>query len=432
MADRKINIFVDEICRVEGHGNIVLNATNGKIEELRLEITESPRFFEAMMLGRRWDEATHISCRICGICSIAHTTASVLAIEDAFGIVPSQQTVNLRKIAYHGEMFQSHVLHYYYLAAPDFLGVPSVFPLIQSHPEEVKRALRLKRLGNDLCKVIVGRHIHPCAYLPKTITKLPDLELLEEIHGRCIAAREDLAAAVALFQTVKLPDFDRETEYVASYDADEYGMYKASAIKSNKGDMTPVPDYKTKLREFVVSHSHAKHAETDNGPYMVGALARYKCNHEQLHPAAVAVAAALGLTPDCVNPYAITVAQVVESAHSLEESIRLIEWALGTKLEFEEFDIKPQAGRGVGITEAPRGLLVHDYTFDDIGRLTAVNCIIPTGQNLSNIEADMHYIVPKVIDRPDAEIQQLLEMIVRAYDPCISCATHLLKVEIKR
>ncbi len=161
MADRKINIFVDEICRLEGHGNIVLNATNGTIEELRLEITESPRFFEAMMLGRRWDEATHISCRICGICSIAHTTASVLAIEDAFGIVPSQQTVNLRKIAYMGEMFQSHVLHYYYLVAPDFLGVPSVFPLIQSHPEEVKRALRLKRLGNDLCGVIVGRHLHP-------------------------------------------------------------------------------------------------------------------------------------------------------------------------------------------------------------------------------------------------------------------------------
>lgn len=432
MADRKINIFVEEVCRVEGHGNIVLNAADGKIEELRLEITESPRLYEAFMLGRRWDEATHISCRICGICSIAHSTASVLAIEEAFGIDPSEQTVALRKIAYHGEMIQSHVLHFYYLAAPDFLGAPSVFPLIQSHPEEVKRALRLKRLGNDLCNLIVGRHIHPCAYLPKCMPKLPDPAAMEAVHARCVEARGDLEAAVALFSTLKLPEFERETECLASWHPDEYGMYRAAKIKSTRGDMTNTRDYRSKIREFVVPHSHAKHAETENGAYMVGALARFKNNYDQLHPKAREVAQVLGLTTDCANPYAITVAQVVETVHSLEEAIKYLEWCLGRELEWEDWDVRPRAGRGVGITEAPRGLLIHDYTFDDDGKLTNVNCIIPTNQNLNNIEHDFHALVPQIIERPDDEIRLLLEMLVRAYDPCISCATHMLKVEIKR
>ncbi|MBC7286566.1 MAG: Ni/Fe hydrogenase subunit alpha [Armatimonadetes bacterium] len=432
MADRKIGIFVEEVCRVEGHGNIVLNATNGQIEELRLEITESPRFYEAMMLGRRWDEATHISCRICGICSIAHTTASVHAIEDAFGIQPSEQTVALRKIAYHGEMFQSHVLHYYYLAAPDFLGVPSVFPLIQTHPEEVKRALRLKRLGNDLCRLAVGRHLHPQAYIPGTVTKIPPREELEAIHQRCVDARADVDAAVELFATLELPDFQRPCEGLASWQSDEYGMYKAEKIKSTMGDMTDVHDYLSKIHEFVVPHSHAKHAKTEHGAYMVGALARYRNNAEQLHPRAKAAAEHLSMGSLLDNPFAITVAQVVESVHSLEEAIKWVEWCLEHELEHEDWSVKPRAGRGVGITEAPRGLLIHDYTFDDDGKLLNVNCIIPTNQNLNNIEHDFRALVPKIIDRPDDEIRLLLEMLVRAYDPCISCATHLLHVHIKR
>jgi sulfhydrogenase subunit alpha len=432
MSDRKIDLFVEEVCRVEGHGNIVLNVREGRIEELRLEITESPRFFEAMMLGRRWDEATHIGCRICGICSIAHTTASVHAIEDAFGIRPSEQTVALRKIAYYGEMIQSHVLHFYYLAAPDFLGVPSVFPLLQSHPEEVKRALRLKRLGNDLCRVIVGRHLHPCAYLPKCMPKLPAREELEAVHARCVAARQDLQAAVELFATVTLPDFARECEALASYDPQEYGMYKAQALKSTLGDMVAPREYRAKISEFVVAHSHAKHAETEHGSYMVGALARYRNNRDQLHPAAQQAAQALHLDAHLNNPYAITLAQVVETVHALEEAIKWLEWCLARELEQEEWVVKPQAGRGVGVTEAPRGLLIHDYTFDDRGLLTAVNCVIPTNQNLNQIEHDFHALVPRILDRSDDEIRLLLEMLVRAYDPCISCATHLLRVEIKR
>ncbi len=432
MAGRNIQIFVEEVCRVEGHGNIVLNAKDGTIEELRLEITESPRFFEAMMIGRRWDEATHISCRICGICSIAHTTASVQAIENAFGIEPSEQTIALRKIAYHGEVMESHVLHYYYLAAPDFLGAPSIFPLIKTHPEEVKRALRLKRLANDLCKLVCGRHIHPSAYLPKCFPKLPAEKDLEEHLKRCEEARADLDAAVELFSSVELPDFERECECLASWHSQEYGMFKAEKIKSTMGDMTEPAEYKTKIREFVVPHSHAKHAETENGAYMVGALARLKNNYDQLHERAKQAAEALGVSPETKNPYAITLAQVVETVHSLEEVIRCLRWCLENGLEQEEWKVEPKAGRGVGVAEAPRGLLIHDYTFDDDGKLTAVNCVIPTAQNLNNIEHDFHALVPKILDRPDEEIQMLLEMLVRAYDPCISCATHYLQVTIKR
>jgi coenzyme F420-reducing hydrogenase alpha subunit len=237
---------------------------------------------------------------------------------------------------------------------------------------------------------------------------------------------------VALFSTLKLPDFQRKCEALASWHPDEYGMYECQAIKSSKGDLTANRDYRQKIREFVALHSHAKHAETENGSYMVGALARYRCNKDQLHPAAKAVAETLKLDAHLDNPYAISLAQVVETVHSLEEAIKYLEWALGRELEMEAWDVKPRAGRGVGVDEAPRGLLIHDYTFDEEGKLVAVNCVIPTNQNLNNIEHDFHALVPQIIERPDDEIRLLLEMLVRAYDPCISCATHLLHVEIKR
>lgn len=424
-----VNINVQDITRVEGHGNIVVNVTDGKIEDLRLEITESPRFYEAMLLGRKWDEATHITCRICGICSCGHTTASLNACEDALGVTPSEQTHLLRRLLLGGEQLESHILHTYFLAAPDFLGVPSVLPLASSHPDVVKRALRLKRLANDICIVVAGRHIHPVAACVNGFTKLPELAELEDLKDRLVAARADLTETAALFKTLEIPDFTRETCYVSLTEPDKYAWFTGDIKFSATGETIPVRDYQTKIREFVVAHSHAKHAETNGKSYMVGALARVNNNYDQLCPEAKAAAEQLGLQVPCYNPFMNNVAQVVECVEVVEDAIGVIDELLARGLKQEDRTVDVRAGHGVGAADVPRGMLIHDYTFDDDGYITAANLVIPTNQNLNNVEEDMRALVPQVLDRSEAEITLLLEMLVRAYDPCISCATHLLNVE---
>ena len=402
---------------------------NGKIEELRLEITESPRFFEAMLVGRNWYEATHLTCRICGICSIGHTSASLNALENGLGITPSEQTARLRRVIHAGETLQSHVLHVYFLTAPDLLGVPSVFPLIATHTAVVKRALMLKRLANDICAAIGGRHVHPCSMRVHNFSKVPTKEALAGLRDRIIAAVPDVQATVDLISTLKLPDFERETEYMALYHPDEYAMYGGDIIRSTKTGDTPLYDYKSKVQEYVVSHSHAKHAESEHGAYMVGSLARFNLNYEQLRPEAKAAAETLGLKPICYNPYMNNVAQVVEVVHCAFEAVDQINALLDMDLQDEEYEVPLKACRCVGASEVPRGTLYHEYNLDDNGFITSANLIIPTGQNLNNIEQDMHALVPKILDQEPDDIRQALEMLVRAYDPCISCATHLLEVK---
>ncbi|MCJ7744529.1 MAG: nickel-dependent hydrogenase large subunit, partial [Dehalococcoidales bacterium] len=218
----QVNINVHQVTRIEGHGNIILNAKDGKIEELKWEVTESPRFFEAMLRGRYYEDVAHIASRICGICSIAHTTASIQATEAAFGVRPSEQTLLLRKLLYDAELIESHVLHAYFLAAPDCLGVGSVFPLVATHKEVVLRALKMKRLGYNLAEALAGRKTHPLSCVVGGFAKLPDLNELKALKKRLQDALVDLEATVELFKTLKFPDFVRETEYIALKDPKEY------------------------------------------------------------------------------------------------------------------------------------------------------------------------------------------------------------------
>lgn len=425
-----INVNVHHVTRVEGHGNIRINVRDGVLEECSLDIVESPRFFEAMLRGRLYREAHHITCRICGICSVGHTCASLQASEAALGVTPSAQTTLIRKLCLHGETLQSHVLHAYYLAAPDFLGVGSVIPLAATHLPVVQRALRLKKLANDLCAVLVGRHVHPVSMAVGGFTYEPDLEQVRAVHKRLIASREDFRETVELFKALagKIPVFERETEYISLKRDDEYAFLNGDILSSDVG-RKPVTAYREMTNEAVLPHSSAKHCKVNRGSYMVGALARLNNNHEQLRPEAKKVAEALGLKAPCHNPYMITVAQVVECVHCLEDAIELIDELLRRGVKKEPLDVKAKEGQGVGATEVPRGVLYHDYAFDAGGRVTQANCIIPTGQNLANIEADMRALIPTVLDKSPDEIRLLAEMLVRAYDPCISCSTHFLKVE---
>ncbi len=427
----EINIDVHQITRVEGHGNIVLNAKDGKIEELRWEIPESPRFFEVMFRGRSYEDVPLIASRICGICSISHTTCSIQATEAAFGIKPSEQTLLLRKLLYNAETLESHILHILFLAAPDFLGVGSVFPLVETHKDVVLMALRLKKLAYNLAEALAGRKTHPISCIVGGFAKLPEIDALKALRKRIEEALVDLDTVVELFKTLSIPDFVRETEYISLKDPEEYAFISGDIASTDAG-IEPASDYLTVTNEFCVPQSTAKYTKNKRDSYMVGALARFNNNYAQLLPRAQKAAAELGLSAPCHNPFMITVAQIVECIHVLENSINLIDQIMARGLEEEDNTVRVRAGRGIGAVEAPRGILFHDYTYDENGILTKANCVIPTNQNHNNIQKDMESLAPSIINRSEDEIRLTLEMLVRAYDPCISCSAHLLRVHFKK
>lgn len=427
-----LNIKVKHLTRVEGHGNIVVNMKEGVLEKAQLDIVEAPRYFEAMLKGRSFHEAAIITSRICGICSLGHQITSLKATEQALGLEVSEQTVLLRKLLIHGATMQSNILHAYFLAAPDFLKVGSVFPLVETHPEIVLRALRMKRLANDIGDVVSGRAVHPITPVPGGFTRIPTAGELKELKRRLLEDMyPDLLATVETLKALAgaIPQFERETEYISLRSDDDYAMYEGDICSTDTGRV-PDSEYLKMTNEFVVPHSTSKHAKVNRSSFMVGALARWNNNHDRLGELAHTAAGALGLEPGCCNPYMNTIAQVVEAAHCAIDSIAIIDRLLGDGLKDEQPNQEPtKYGTGIGATEVPRGILYHEYTYDRQGRIAAANCVIPTGQNLANIDDDMKKLVPEIIDKSKEEITLRLEMLVRAYDPCISCSVHMLDVD---
>ena len=360
MSAVDVSVNVHHVTRVEGHGDIVVDVKNGEIKKCQFEVVEAPRFFEAFVRGRPYYELSHITSRICGICAVGHATASLRATEKALGVEPSEQTVLLRKLNFHGEMIDSHVLHTYYLVAPDFLGVGSVIPLVETHREVVERALRIKKLSGDLCAMVAGRHTHPIAMAVGGFTYLPPEAELREMRARLVDARTDMDETIALFATLPWPEFERETEYVSLKKDDEYAFIDGTIVTSD-GFSYPIEDYKKVTNEKCVPHSTAKWTHHNRESYMVGALARLNNNFDQLHPRAKEAAAKLGLEPIVTNPFLNSAAQVVEMVHCIEDGIILIDELLTRGIQPEEppvVDVK--AGEGTGSCDVPRGLLVHN------------------------------------------------------------------------
>lgn len=434
--DIKINIH--HITRVEGHGNVVIDVKKGIIKELRLEIVESPRFYEAMLRGRKYDEAQHIMSRICGICAVSHTSASLKAIEDALGITISKQATLLRKLAFHGEMIQSHILHLYFLVLPDFFKVGSIVPLTKTHPDAVTRGLRLKKLANEICEIVAGRHIHPISLFPGGVAHLPKVGELKTLKKKLEDSFEDLEATLELFKTFKTVEHSKEREYLSLKQSGEYALYSGDIASNLKYSAKP-KDYRKLIKESIVSYSTAKQAVTtppaplfkgeSGGTYMVGALARVCNNFKQLSPRAKKAAKELGLTPLSSNPFMNNTAQLVESFHCTEDAIKIIDKLLSNGLKREGLKKPKKFGTGVGIVEAPRGILFHEYIINKDGIVTNANCIIPTGQNLRMMEEDLRGVVPTILNKPKDEIVRNIETLVRAYDPCISCSTHIMNVK---
>jgi sulfhydrogenase subunit alpha len=429
MSAVDVNINVHHVTRVEGHGDIVVDVKSGEIKKCQFEVVEAPRFFEAFVRGRPYYELSHITSRICGICSVGHATASLRATEKALGVEPSEQTALLRKLIFHGEIIDSHVLHTYYLVAPDFLGVGSVIPLVETHRDVVLRALRIKKLSGDLCAMIGGRHTHPCAMAVGGFTHLPKVAELKDMRARLVEARADMDETIALFSTLPWPEFERETEYVSLKKDEEYAFIDGTVVTTD-GFTYPIEDYRSVTNEWCVPFSTAKWAKHNRESYMVGALARFNNNYDQLHPRAKEAAKKLGMKPIVTNSFLNSAAQAVEMVHSVEDSIEIIDELLTRGIQPEA----PPAvklnggGEGVGSCDVPRGILFHNYVYDENGICVGANCIIPTNQNWANVNADLKTFLPQILDKPQDEIRLLLEMMVRAYDPCISCSTHSLTV----
>lgn len=431
-----VNLDIDlhHVTRVEGHGNIYVNVDDGVIEKCEWNVSEAPRFFESMVVGRSWKELHHITSRICGICSIGHTLASLKATEDAMGIETTEQDQKLRRLAIHAENMQSHVLHVGYLVLPDLMDVGSVIPLAGTHPDEVKTVVRLHRLANEMSDLVCGRTTHPQRLIPGGFSKVPTEKELLKLKQRLIDSEEDVNTVANLLTTLapKIPDFTRETEYISLTSDDEFALLDGVLCSTDTGSGL-VDDYLEWTNEFVTPQSTAKFTKHARESYMVGALARVNNNYDKLSERAKAVADMFGLEPVNYNPFMNNVAQLVEIVHSIDDSIRLIDEILEDGLvEVEPYnnpDIEVKAGRGIGAVEVPRGVLFHDYTYDENGVCTKANCIIPTNQNHNNIQKDMEAFLPELLDKPQSEIELNLEMLVRAYDPCISCSAHYLQVK---
>ncbi len=425
------NISIPALTRVEGEGALYIRSKDNKIEHIELNIYEPPRFYEGFLQGRHFQEVPDITARICGICPVAYQMSGAKALENAYGVEISQEVYDLRRLLYCAEYIESHVLHMYLLQAPDLLGTPSVIEIAAIAPEIVKKALRSKKLGNDLLKAIGGRSVHPVNTKVGGFYRWPDKhkikDLLEDYKWGLEFAIETARWAV----TLDFPEFKMDYEFVAVSNPDHYAIYDGDVLSST-GSKIPVDKYESRYLEFHVPQSTALHSHTTDGnSYFVGPLARYNLNFEQLRPTAMDIAREIGFEPPQFNPYKGMLARALETIEVYDVALELMEAYDPQGPPHKKISLKD--GEGFGVSEAPRGLLYHRYKVGKDGLIKEAKITPPTAQNYAQMEKDLAKLAPEVLfDRSEEEASLELEHLLRSYDPCISCSTHFLKLKHDR
>ena len=423
-------ISVEYLARVEGEGSMRVKVVDDKIEDVEFSIFEPPRFFEAFLRGRPHTDAPDITARICGICPIAYQMSSVHAMEDAFDVTVGGSLRELRRLIYCGEWIESHVLHVYLLHAPDFLGYESGIHMAADHREVVERGLRMKKAGNDVVALLGGREIHPINVRVGGFYRAPTKKELQALVPELEWAKDAAVETINWTAGFTFPEADLDFEFVSVCHPDEYPFNEGNIV-SNKGIDIPISQFNEFFTEEHVERSNALHSRVrGRGAYHVGPLARYAINFEKLTPLAQQSALAAGLEPVCNNPFKSIIVRSVETLYAIEEALRIID-------EYEEpaepyIAYTPKAGVGHGATEAPRGMLYHQYRLHEDGRIADAQITPPTAQNQLTIESDLRFVLEQHLDLPDPELSWVLEQSIRNYDPCISCATHFLDLTVER
>ncbi|RMF05722.1 Ni/Fe hydrogenase subunit alpha [Candidatus Woesearchaeota archaeon] len=416
-------ITLNHITKIEGHASLDLKIRNGKIEKCHLEAVEGSRYFEGMVKGRRFDEAPEITSRICGICSCAHTTCSVMAMENALGITPSTRTIMLRELVTIGERIRSHATHLYFLSLPDFYGYESALAMSKDHRDKLQVALRMMKAGNELIKLNAGRDLHPISLQIGKFLKEPTKEELGRIRDALVSIIDDTVKTAELFATLDYPDFERETEYFSLVNPHHYALLYGN-LKSQSSEFEP-KDYKAYLGEYHEEYATANFVVKEGKSIMVGALPRMNNNWHLLKGRAKEILDRHSIKFPSKNPFHNNYAQALELVYFTERAIELIDNLPETG---EEVKVTPRAGHGIAAIEVPRGILWHEYELDENGNILYANIITPTAQNLRNMQDDIREFVPRLLDRKKDEIVLEIEKLIRAYDPCFSCSTHFLKV----
>ncbi len=423
--DTQVDIEVEHIARVEGHGNIRIEIENGEMTECAWEVVETPRFFEVMFRGLSIEMAPLLASRVCGICSISHSLASARAAERALQIEVPQTARTVRLLAKHAETLQSHTLHLFFLVAPDLLDVGSVIPVLGTHPEVIQLAIGLKGYANRASDLFAGRTSHPMVIQVGGMTQVPRKRQLSELLGELETVIPNLWQALDLFKTLPLPEFERETEFVSLREDGHY-PYIGGDLFSSDGIRKGEDEYLAMTNEYLVDTSTSKLCRLSRDSFAVGALARFNNNFKWLHPQAKTAAAELGFEPPTYNPFHHNLAQLVECFHVVYESQEMIAALLDSDPGEYMAQYEVWAGKGVGAIEAPRGILYHCFETNSEGIIVHADCVIPTGQNHANIHNDLQAFVPMLAadGAGEDQISKQAQMLVRAYDPCISCSVH--------
>jgi coenzyme F420-reducing hydrogenase alpha subunit len=428
-AKGRRTLRVEVLARVEGEGALDLRLHDGKLEDLKLRIYEPPRFFEGFLRGRRGDEAPDITARICGICPVAYQMSACQAVEAAYGVRVDERARALRRLLYCGEWIESHALHIYLLHAPDFLGYEGGIQMAADHAAAVERGLSLKKTGNRLMAAVGGREIHPVNVRVGGFHRAPSRLELRPLLEELERARDAAIETVRWVAGFSFPDFEQDYEFVALRHPTEYAVLDGRLLSSHGLDIE-VSEFEEHVREEHVPHSNALHAVLHGrGSYHVGPLARYALNHDRLAPLARQAAADAGLGPVCRNPFRSIVVRAVELVQACEDALQIL-------ASYEPPDppaaaFHPRAGTGHGCSEAPRGILYHRYRLDARGVIEQARIVPPTSQNQKTIENDLWRLVPQSLELPEPELLRRCEQAIRNYDPCISCATHFLKLEVE-
>ncbi|MEK9130207.1 MAG: Ni/Fe hydrogenase subunit alpha [Patescibacteria group bacterium] len=419
----KKTIKINYVCKSEGHTGFEAKIVNGKISSAKMDVKEGARLIEGILIGRKIEEAPIITSRICGVCPVVHNLVSIKAIEDALSLKIPEQIIDLRKLMQYGQMIQSHIFHIFFLAISDYFNCENSLDLFKKYPKQFKGAIEIRDFANKLVEIIGGRTTHPISSVIGGFTKNPDKKMLKELLAEQSKILEISLEILDLFNKIKFPKFERKTEFVALKNKKEYPIYNGN-IASNKGLNISVKKYILEFKEFQRIDDVVNLVKRNENSFMVGALARLNLSFNQLNKEAQNGLKKIKFTLPNDNIFYNIPAQMIETIHFIEESKKILEKILKKDLKNCRINYQIKQGEGMAIVEAPRGILLHSYKIDKVGRIIKANIITPTAQFLFNLEKDLEKYIPDLKNLAPKERKKKIEMMIRAYDLCISCAVH--------